>query len=105
MCVLRVDLGSRAGQKTKEVTSYAKKIWILFTKPAEKGLNGTSKVMMKLDSTSESTEGHSLQGTPPPIIHGEGKQKIGKFAKEMSSKNVQMKTAENQPNSLLVSHT
>lgn len=70
MCVLRVDLGSRAGQKTKEVTSYAKKIWILFTKPAEKGLNGTSKVMMKLDSTSESTEGHSLQGTPPQSFMG-----------------------------------
>lgn len=57
--------------------------------------------MMKLGPTSLPTEGHCLQWAPK-IIPGERKQKIGKFAKEISQKNVEMKTVEDQPVSAVV---
>lgn len=57
--------------------------------------------MMKLDPTTEPTEVYCLQWTPQ-IIPGERNKR--KFAKEISQKNAEMKTAENQPNSVVVTN-
>lgn len=95
MLTLRVELGRQG----REIAYYViSRRFGPHSHSKRRLIYGHSKVMMKLDPTTQSTEEHCLQWTPK-IIPEKRKQK---FAKEISQKKIEMKTGEYQPNSGVV---